>query len=573
MKRTTGSLPTSRIIFLRTIVALVFLFVIGRLFQISVIEHPQAVVKAKNQYGIKQTIEAKRGHIYFQNLNTASKYPVALNVDSYTVIADPFIIKDARATASALAGLLAEKDTDIEPKITDKHKRFVVLKKKLTKDQAKKVEELNLKGITVQTIPSRYYPEASLGSHLVGFVNGESEGQYGIEGFFNEDLKGYDGSFVGQKDAKRRIIEENDSAKPRDGSDIVLTIDNNLQYVVEQKLKAALKLYEAESGTVVIMDVKTGAIRALANMPDYDLNNYGTVPQDQQHVFSNTAVSNSWEPGSIFKTFTLAAGMDMGLFEPETELELPCFMKINGFEIRNAEDKCYTKPNLIRVLADSINVGTIWAADKLGNDNFAKYLSDFGFGTKTGIEIQPEASGKIQEPKRWQDVTRATYSFGQGLTTTPVQMVAAYASIANGGKLMHPYIVDKRIDGSGKEIVTSPREVRQVVKPETAAKTNLLLEKTVTEGHAKRAGVPGYRVAGKTGTAQVVGDDGRYAENQHIGALAGYFPSNDPQFAMVVKLDKPKAVEFAESSAGPLFGEIAGWLLHYAKIPPTEPIK
>lgn len=572
MKRTTKTIPTGRVVTLRVLTVLAFSAAILRLFQVSILEHGSAVAAAQNQYGVKQTLEAKRGKIYFESLIDGSTYPVALNQDGFNVIADPFIIKDTAAAAAALSGALGDPVQDITDKISDKRKRYVVLKKKLGKDQAKSIEALNLKGISLQTVPNRYYPEGSLASQVVGFMNGSGEGQYGIEGFFNEDLKGYDGSFVGEKDAKRRIISESDTAQPRDGTDLVLTIDHNLQYIVEQKLNDAIKKYEADGGSVVVMDTKTGAILAMANEPGFDLNNYGAVPSDQQHLFINTAVSSSWEPGSIFKTITLAAGMDQGLFEPDTKLELTCSVKVDGYEIHNSEDKCYTNPDITEVLAESINIGTIWAADKMGNDTFAKYINDFGFGAKTGIELQPEAVGRIAEVKKWQNVNRATISFGQGMTTTPIQMVAAYGAIANGGRLMHPYIVAKRIQSDGKEIVTQPRQIRQVIKPETAAKTTKILEATVVRGHAKRAGVPGYKVAGKTGTAQVVGTDGKYEANSHIGALAGFFPSNDPRFAMVVKLDKPKAVEFAESSAAPTFGEIAAWLVHYAKIPPTEPI-
>ncbi len=569
MKRTTSALPSSRVVTLRILSILAIIVVIGRLFQVSVIEHSAAVASAENQYTVKQKVQAKRGRIYLRNLNTGENYPVAMNIDSYNVIADPFLIKENSATAVALAPALEMEATEIESKLTDKKKRYVVIKKKLNKDKSDEITKLKLKGITLEEVPLRYYPEGSLASQVVGFVNGEGEGQYGIESFFDEDLKGYDGALVGQKDAKRRIIDETDIAKPRDGADIVLTIDQNLQYMVEKKLKESMKKFEADGGSVVIMDVKSGAVLAMASAPDFNLNEYQNVPSDNQGVYVNHAISSPYESGSVFKSITLAAGMDMGLFEPSTRLDLPCSVTVDGYPIHNSEQKCYNHPDVTEVLTESINMGTIWAADQLGNDNFAKYIADFGFGSKTGIELQPEATGKVLDVKKWQSVHRATFSFGQGLTVTPLQLAAAYAAIANGGKLMKPYIVAKRVLSDGKEIVTQPKEVRQVIKPETAGKTNELLEQTVIRGHAKKAGFPGYKVAGKTGTAQVVGDDGHYEVDQNIGSLAGYFPSNDPKFAMVVKLDRPKAVEFAESSAAPTFGDIGQFLAHYAKIAPT----
>lgn len=571
MKRTTSALPQSRVIILRGLTIVVSLLVIGRLFQVSVIDHAKAVQSAKNQYSVKKTLQAKRGKIYLRDLNGGLDFPVALNIDSYSVIADPLLINDPTAFAGALAPTIETPIEEVRDKVSDKKKRYVVLKKKLSKEQADKVEKLNLRGLTLENAPARLYPENNLAAQTIGFVDAEANGKYGIEAFFNEDLKGYDGSLVGEKDAKRRIIATGKTAKPKDGTNIVLTIDHSLQYIVESKLREAIQKYEAEAGSVVVLDVKTGAVLAMANEPSFDLNKYNEVPSEQVKIYGNAAVSNSWEPGSIFKTFTLASGMDMGLFEPETETDLACSVKVDGYEIHNAEDKCYGKANVIKILADSINIGTIWAADKIGNDKLYEYIHNFGFDAKTGIEQQPEASGKVLPLKQWHDVNRATYSFGQGITATPIQMAAAYASIGNKGKLMKPYLVAKRTEADGREIVTQPKEVRQVIKPETAEKTTRLLRAVVTDGHGKKAAVPGYQVAGKTGTAQVVGENGKYEENQHIGSFAGFFPSNDPKFAMVVKLDKPKAVEFAESSAAPTFGEIAKWLLHYAKVPPTEP--
>lgn len=572
MKRPARTLPAQRIVFLQSVMIIVTLLVIGRFFQVAVLEHAKAVEAAKNQYTVKQVIEAKRGKIYLRDLNGGPPYPVALNIESFSVVADPFLMKEPEKVAADLAAALQLSIEEVLEKLKVDTRRYAVIKKKITKDEAAAIEKLNLIGVTVQALPARYYPEGVLAAQVVGFVDAEGEGRYGIEGFFNEDLKGYDGSLIGEKDAKRRIIAKDKTAQPKDGNDIVLTIDHNIQFVVEEKLRQAVEKYEADSGSVVLMDVKTGAILAMANEPSFDLNKYNTVPNEKQDLFLNKAASLPWEPGSVFKTFTVAAGLDLGLFEPETRLELGCFVKIDGYEIRNAENKCYNQPSIIDILAESINLGTIAIADQLGNDNFAKYMADFGFGSKTGIEFQAESTGKIPALKQWRNVHRATFAFGQGLSVTPIQLVNAYAAIANEGKLMRPYLVEKRLEG-GKEIITQPQEIRQVLKDETVPKITLLLEKVVTDGHGKRAGVKGYKVAGKTGTAQVVGENGSYEENAHIGTFAGFFPSNEPRFALVVKLDKPKAVEFAESSAAPTFSEIAQWLLHYAKVPPSQPIE
>lgn len=572
MKRTTSTLPTGRVAFLRIFTIGLTLIVIARFFVVAVVDHEKALAKAKSQYGIKQSIDAKRGKIFLSSLNGENDFPIALNADSYTVVVDPLVIKDSAAAAAALVPLLQLPAEEITAKISNQKKRYVILKKQLDREQADEVEKLNLKGVYLENNPRRFYPETYLAAQTIGFVNSEGKGIGGIEGFFNEDLKGYDGTLIGEKDAQNQLISFGKSTNAKNGTDIVLTIDHSLQFMTETKLREALKKYDAEGGSIVVMDVKTGAILALANEPGFDLNKYNEVPSDKQSIFRNRAVADTWEPGSIFKAFTMAAGLDLGLYEPDTKAELGCRIKVNGFDIGNAEDKCYPNPSVTQILADSINIGTIWAADKIGNDNFGRYISNFGFGAKTGLELQPEGQGSFGKPAKWRDVTRATISFGQGISVTPIQIVSGYAALANDGKLMKPYLVAKRIEADGRSLISQPKEVRQVIKPETASKITMMLEAVVTDGHGKRAAVPGYKVAGKTGTAQVVGDDGKYAENQHIGSFAGFFPSDNPKFAMVVKLDKPKAVEFAESSAAPTFGELAKWLLHYAKVSPNQPV-
>lgn len=545
------------------------LVMIGRLFYVSVITHGPSLAKAAAQYTVNSTLEAKRGLVQAQNYLTKEPYPLALNDQSYNLIADPRLIRDKAAAASALASQLQLPVEEIQAKIADDSRRYVVLAKRLTPDQADALEALKLKGLTLQAYALRVYPEGSLASQVIGFINGEGKGQYGLERAFDEDLHGLDGVISGQKDAKRRVINAKTGARAKNGTNFTITIDNNIQFMVEKILAEAVEKFKADSGSVVLLEVKTGAVLALANYPTFDLNKFGEVKPEQLSVFGNAAISGSYEPGSIFKTFTLAAGLDAKAIEPGTVFQLGCEYKANDFVIRNAEAKCYNTPNLTEVLAESINLGTIEVANRLGNEKFMNYLGDFGFGSKSGFELQPEAGGKIPLLRDWRDVTRATISFGQGLTTSPLQIAAAYAAIANQGKLMRPYLVASRQTPGEELIITSPKELRQAISPEAARQTTDLLEQVVLVGHGKRAAVPGYRIAGKTGTAQVVGNDGKYEANAHIGSFAGFFPADAPRFALLVKLDRPKTVEFAESSAAPTFGQIAAWLLHYAKIPPT----
>ena len=339
--------------------------------------------------------------------------------------------------------------------------------------------------------------------------------------------------------------------------------------MVCEKLRAAVAKHGADGGTVVVLDPKTGAVMAICSVPEFDPNDFSKV--EDLRRFNNPAIFGPYEPGSIFKPVTMAAAIDAGKVGPNTLYNDEGSVKIGPYTIRNSDGKAHGLQSMTQVLEESLNTGTIFAVRQLGAKPFLKYVEEFGFGSPTGIQLDTEASGDVDSLRKKGDIWSATASFGQGITTTPIQLAAAYGVLANGGKLMKPYVVDSIEHPDGTVVKTEPQVVRQVVTKRAAALVGGMLVRVIENGHGKRAAVPGYYIAGKTGTAQIAKSDGQgYEKDAFIGSFIGYAPVDDPAFVMLVKIDRPRDVEWAESSAGPLFGDIAKFLLQYLEIPPDR---
>lgn len=554
-----------RIQVLGVIFILVTLLLGYRLFQKQILEHANYLVLAENQYMIKQDTSAVRGKIFFSDL-----YPVATNSRTYQILAVPNQIKDKNETAAKLASVLDITEADIFKQINNDKYYIPPLKKKMSEEDGKKVADLKLKGVVVMPENVRTYPEGQLASQVLGFVDASGDGRYGIEGYYNNELKGVGGTVYGEKTASGEIYDINSNIAPRNGTDFILTINRDIQYKVEQILKDSVEKYEADSGTVVITKPQTGEILAMANFPTYDPNTYNKVSQDQQNVFNNAAISSAWEPGSVFKPLVMSMAINDTKVEPDTENVFGNSVTVNSYEIHTSTNQAYGRETMTQVLENSDNVAMVWVSELLGKDTMYKYLKDFGFGRKTGIELDTESPGALDEAKKWSEAKRATISFGQGITMTPLQVLNATAAIANKGKLMQPYIIAKTVDYSGKEEIRQSKEITKVISEETAKKVTDMMISVVVNGHGKKAAVEGYKVAGKTGTAQVPKPGGGYFDERHIGSFIGFAPADDPKFAILVRLDNPKNVDWAESSAAPTFGEIAKWLLDYMNVPKTE---
>ena len=567
-----------RLSYLATLFVLLGVLFLVRLFERQILQRDEYNALAEKQYYTKIDQPAKRGDVYIkdkdsQNLIDETRsglFPVATDLELFNVTAVPRHITDKKAAAEKLAKVLGEDEKKIFDEINVDKWYIAPLKKRISKEQADRVASQDIKGIYLEGQYGRYYPEKEFMAHILGFVDYDGKGNYGIEEFYDGVLRGEGGTLTGLKDNMGKIIKIEQSAPGKDGTSIVLTIDRSIQYMAEKKLKEGIEKYGAEGGSIVILDPKTGAIMAMASSPSYDPNKYNEVKTDQQSIFLNPAVCLNWEPGSIFKPIVVSAGVDQKIIEPDSKPDNPFsnFVTVDGYDIHNSQDKPFGFESVTQILENSDNVGMVWVADKIGNDLLGEYLRKYGFGAKTGVDLSGEAQGQLAAFKKWKDVNRATISFGQGISTTPLQIAASYAAIANKGKLVKPHIVDGVLDESGVEKQAEPVEPIDVVSEETANKVSQMLISVVENGHGKKAQVEGFKVAGKTGTAQIPKSDGGYEENTHIGSFAGFAPVDDPKFVMLVKFDKPKNVEWAESSAAPIFGDIASWLLNsYFKVP------
>lgn len=577
-KKAGEDIPSTR----RVGILLVFVFVVGvtamaRLYVLQVAGYEKWNGMAEGQHSLSADIFPDRGEIFFREGDAV--YPAAVNREYPLLYVVPRDVEEPIRTAEALSGITGVPVDEIKAKFVDPDDPFEAIKKRISEEEMRRIRELDMPGIRFLNEKYRYYPGGGLAAQVVGFVSakdgGGDVGRYGLEASQDELLHGKPGKIVQARDAAGRWISTSDREmiSSEEGPDIVLSIDHVIQHEVETILRDSVEKHGADGGTVIVMDSLTGKILAMASSPGFDPNEYSKT--EDYSRFLNPAVSQTYEPGSIMKPITMAIGIEEGKVSPGTEFVDPCAVSEAGYVIRNAEEKCYGRSTMTKVLEESINTGVIFVEKLVGNARFAEYFERFGFGRKTGIELPAELAGNT---KNLDDVRRNiqffTASFGQGVTMTPLQMVSSYQALANGGLLMRPSIIGKYIHADGREEISEPLEVRQVVSKETANLLGDMLENVVKNGHGKRAAVPGYRVGGKTGTAQVAkkGEKG-YDDGLTIGSFVGYAPIDDPKFVVLSKIDNPKDVIWAESSAAPVFGDVMKFLLSYAKIEPTEEIK
>lgn len=558
--------------------AVLGLVIVGQLFRIGILQHDFYSALASDQHEYIQRLFPARGKILARDPKTGVASVLATNRKLALVYAEPPKIADAHHAAYVLAPILQMDEIELYGKLSDVQYRYRPIKRQLDDETKAKVEALGLAGIGLVDEDWRYYPEGTAGAQMLGFVgsaaDGGRKGLYGIEGWFNRELTGTSGALTAERDSLGHVIATGVSqgTPAKDGDNLVLTIDRTVEYRVCHELEAWVAKYQAERGSVVILDPKTGAIIAMCNAPTFDPNTYSQV--HDASVYNNTAIFGAYEPGSVFKTITMAAALEAGKVAPDTLFDDPGEVRIGPHVIRNSDLKAHGLVTMREVLALSLNTGMVEVVSRLGTEAFRQYVNDFGFGAKSGIELQTEVAGSVASLEKAGDIWSATASFGQGITVTPLQLALAYGAIANGGTLMKPMIVAEIDRPDGTKAVTRPSAVRRVVSERTAQQMTAMLTNVVEEGHGKRAGVPGYWVAGKTGTAQISrSGGGGYEADSNIGSFAGFAPASDPKFVMVVRVDRPQGVQFAESSAAPLFGDIAKFLLDYYEVPPTRPVK
>ena len=540
-----------------------------RLVQKQLFEHASYRAIASAQQYERRDINGKRGQILVKDGQGKATYPLATNQTTYALTVVPSQVTDKRVAAEKLAPVSGLSDDFIFEQINNTKQYIPPLKKKLTYDEAEQVRGLKLPGVAVQPEETRFYPEDTMAAQVLGFVNTDGDGQYGIESYYDDLLSPKNGSRSETKDAAGNVVPQvgNTFDPPQDGDTVVLTIDRNVQYQAEQALNAAVEKFSASGGSVVVMNPKTGAIVAMANRPTFDPNRYSA---SEPGSYLNPVVSGTYEPGSTFKPLVMAAGLDAGVVTPTTTFNGTASVKVGDREIFNSSKTAYGVETMTQVIERSDNVGMVYVQKQLGGQRMYDYIQRYGFGTPTGIEVSGEVSPGLTPIEQLYDVNFATMSFGQGIAVTPIQLMTAIGSFANQGKLVSPHIVEQIQHRDGKVETVQPKEIRQTVGPQAASQISGMMVRVVEAGAGKPAQVPGYRVAGKTGTAQIPDGRGGYEANTTIGNFVGYAPVEDPRFVMLVKVDRPKGVTFAEESAAPTFGAMAKFLLSYYNVPPSK---
>lgn len=542
--------------------SLIFSFLLlGRVFWIQFVRGDELKERALNQWTSDVPVEPKRGTVYDRNKN-----PLAISATVDTVVASPPDIKDIETTANLLSTALNMDREELEETLREaknKKKGAIYIKRKITEEESETVRNLKLSGIYFTKEHKRFYPERNLCSHVLGFTGIDSQGLDGIELVYEKYLKGTPGRIVSEKDALSRKLPfgVDKYIPPEDGLDLVLTIDKIIQHIAERELEKALAEHNAKRGTIIVMDPKTGEILAMTNKPDYDPNNYGEF---SQILWRNVAVSDVYEPGSTFKIVTASAALEEGVARPEDKFYDPGYAMVSGVRIGCWYHGGHGSQTFIQLLENSCNPGFVELGMKLGKDRFMKYIKGFGFGEVTGIDLPGEARG-ILDPSKVGPVELATITFGQGISVTPVQLITALSTIANDGKLVQPHVAKAIVDKEGNTVQEfSPAPLRQVVSYETAQEMKKILESVVTNGTGGRGKVEGFRVAGKTGTAE------KYSPGKYVVSYMGFAPVDDPKLAILVIIDEPTGgLIYGGTIAGPVFQKVMADSLNYLGIEPN----
>ncbi len=545
-----------------------FGFVAARAFHLQVLGQQDWERRAERQHQKVIPLIPQRGTIFDRH---GEALAVSLEVDS--IYLEPRKVSDPATTARQLADALGLKVRSVRTKLNS-GKGFLWLKRQVSPRESELVRAMGLEGVGFTKEHRRFYPNSEVGAQVIGFTGLDPEGLEGLELKYDSVLLGQGGFLVTERDALGRGLggggeETVQGGEP--GSDLHLTLDKNLQYIAEKELAEGVKSSHARAGTVVVLDPSTGEVLAMASQPDYNPNAFARYRPRQ---WRDRAICDTYEPGSTMKMFLLAAALDKGVVKPSTVIDCENgAYRVGGKTIHDHHP--YGRLKLPEILKVSSNIGAAKIGEALDRDNFYHYLRDFGFGETSGIDLPGEQPGLLRKPSHWFDIDLAAISFGQGLTVTPLQIAAAAAAIANGGYLMQPYVVEQVVNPYGDVVESHQPKVRQQVVSTAVAKEVKNMLELVTEegGTGTLAAVPGYRVAGKTGTAQKVDPvTGTYSTDKIEASFVGFVPADDPKLVILVVLDEPAGRTFGGLVAAPIFSRIAAQGLRYLKVPPREPV-
>lgn len=548
---------------------ILFLLIDARLFYWQFARADELSAMGQAQYSAQIKSMPRRGEI-----QTSDGYAIAANKISYLLYANPKIVKDKEVQATVLAPLL-KMDTATISAMLARNSFWSPIKSQIDENLKNKIESLHINGVGFEEQPERFYPEASMAAKVLGFVgrdkNGDPQGYFGLEGFYDRQLRGKTGLIMSLRDAWGNpiVAKMNSNTGKVDGRSLKLNIDRVIQYVLEEELKNGIAKYGAESGMGGIIDPKTGGVIAMSAFPDYDPRQY----QDYtDNLFKNPFITDTYEPGSTFKPIVMSSAIDSGVVAPDTNCTIcGAPVQIGEYIIKTWNDKYNPNLTMTKVIQYSDNTGMVFVGRKLGLDRTLNYLKKFGFDDVTGIDLQGEAAQDLRPRNDWYPIDLATASFGQGITVTPIELLSAFASIANEGKMMEPHIVAAIETPEGENIKIAPKVVRQPISSKTAKVMTEMLVNAVDNGEAKWAKPKGYRIAGKTGTAQIA-IAGHYDPNKTIASFIGFAPADDPKFVMLIILNKPSTSIYGSETAAPVFFNVAKKILTYYNIPPSETV-
>ncbi len=532
----------------------------GRLVYLQIIAAPQFAEKAYAQRTRDIELAPKRGSI----LDREGE-PLAVSTEARTIYASPRLIEDPTSTAEAVAGVLGGDVADYAERL-GRDSGFVYIARKVQMERAEAIENLKLTGIGLSKDSRRIYPGGELAAQVLGFVGVDDGGLGGLESYYDELLAGTPGSMLAERDRLGRPMPGGvmHMEEPVHGSDIVVSIDRDIQYVAQFELQKAVEQWSAASGSIVVMDPKTGEILAMASVPGFNPNRYAEAEAASQR---NRAVTDVYEPGSTLKSITAASVIDAGLFDSSDTFVLPPTLKVGDHTIKESQPRSEVEWSLAQIVGNSSNVGAVMLGQALGETPLYDYLMGFGFTSRTGIDFPGEAAGYMPAVKDWSATSIANIPFGQGISMTPLQLARATAVIANGGELVTPHFLLSVPDQPDVKI-SHPRT--RIISEEAAAETRDVLKAAITEGTGSAAAVAGYEVAGKTGTAQKARTDGRgYEAGKHIASFAGFLPADDPRILVLVVIDEPKGAVYGGVVAAPVFAEVARFAVSHLRIPPT----
>jgi len=555
---------------------IIFLFIIiitaaiiSRLFYLQIFQYDYYKALATGQQKDFKLTEGERGNVFFKNGQL-----LATSIKVKYVFVLPKIIKndDKEKIALKISEILALDKEKVLEKLNS-NTPFEVIKKDISKEEAAAIKKENLSGVYIEEMVLRKYPQDRMASQIIGFLGGNNIGQYGIEGYYDKILRGK--TFFKEKEKGYiGFFFDSSERKPQNGADIYLTVDYNVQLIAEKLLKKAKDDFDIEGGLIIVSEPNSGKILALAHLPNFNPNSYSE--EKNFTIFQNSAIQRFYEPGSVLKVITMAAALNEKKITPQTTYVDEGFVKSGGYTISNYHQKVWGKRTMTEVLEKSINTGAIFAERQIGDKVFLEYLEKFGFFKPTNIDLQGEIFSENKEFKKGYEINFLTASFGQGIEITPIQLIRAFSAIANNGKILEPYIVEKIID-NGKIVEIKPKiSDEYIISPEALNQLITMMISVVDKNPGGKAKIPGYYIAGKTGTSQVpyssLGINQKGYSNKTWQSFIGFAPAFNPKFLILVKLDNPKTKD-ASASAAPIFRDMAKYLIDYFQIPPDYKIE